>query len=143
MRVHPDSTGERKNGPQALGRSRGGRTTKVHLVATSYRCALKFLLTAGQRGDAPAGRELLGQFGRAPMRRCALRMDGAYEGNETRALALRLFLAAQKAYRRVFTRYDKLDAMFTAFLYLALIFDALGWREQALGRCGSEAGKNS
>ena len=30
-----------------------------------------------------------------------------------------------KAYRRVFTRYDKLDRMFLAFVFLALIFDAL------------------
>ena len=28
-----------------------------------------------------------------------------------------------KAYRRVFTRYDKLDVMFLAFVHLALIFD--------------------
>ena len=30
-----------------------------------------------------------------------------------------------KGYRRVFTRYDKLDVMFLAFVYLALISDAL------------------
>ena len=30
-----------------------------------------------------------------------------------------------KGYRRVFTRFDKLDAMFLAFVHLALIFDAL------------------
>ena len=116
---------------------------------------MKLLLTAGQRGDAPPGRELLRQLGRAPTRRCALLMDCAYEGNETRALARSLgyrpvvppnprvkpwrldrglyrrrneverLFRRLKAYRRVFTRYDKLDAMFLAFVHLALIFDAL------------------
>ena len=83
-------------------------------------------------------------------------MDRAYEGNETRALAVELGFAPVvppnpnrvepweydrityrrrneverlhrrlKGYRRVFTRYDKLDVMFLAFIYLALIFDAL------------------
>lgn len=83
-------------------------------------------------------------------------MDRAYEGNETRALAVepcfapvvppnpnrvepweydrltyrrrheveRLFRRL-KGYRRVFTRYDKLDVLFLAFVHLALIFDAL------------------
>lgn len=114
------------------------------------------MLTAGQRGDAPLGRELLRQLGRAPTRRCALLMDCAYEGNETRTLARSLgyvpvvppnplrkkpwrlnrrlyrrrneverLFRRLKGYRRVFTRYDKLDAMFLAFVHLALIFDAL------------------
>ena len=40
--------------------------------------------------------------------------------NEVERLFRRL-----KGYRRVFTRYDKLDVMFLAFVHLALIFDAL------------------
>ena len=31
----------------------------------------------------------------------------------------------RKGYRRVFTRYDKLDVLFLAFVHLTLIFDAL------------------
>ena len=30
-----------------------------------------------------------------------------------------------KRFRRIFTRYDKLDAIFLAFVYFALIIDAL------------------
>ncbi|MER7283402.1 IS5 family transposase [Dactylosporangium sp. NPDC000244] len=37
----------------ALGRSRGGRTTKVHLACEQGRKALLLLLTAGHRGDSP------------------------------------------------------------------------------------------
>ena len=33
IKVHPDGTGALKNGPQAIGKSRGGWNTKVHLVA--------------------------------------------------------------------------------------------------------------
>ena len=40
--------------------------------------------------------------------------------NEVERLFRRL-----KGYRRVFTRYDKLDVLFLAFVHLALIFDAL------------------
>ena len=40
--------------------------------------------------------------------------------NEVERLFRRL-----KGYRRVFTRYDKLDVLFLAFVQLALIFDAL------------------
>ena len=41
--------------------------------------------------------------------------------NEVERLFRRL-----KGYRRVLTRYDKLDVLFLAFVHLALIFDALG-----------------
>ena len=30
-----------------------------------------------------------------------------------------------KEYRRVFTRYDKLDALYAGFVFFAIIFDAL------------------
>ena len=85
-----------------------------------------------------------------------LLMDRAYEGNETRQLAVALgFLPVVpplstrvdpweydrelykrrnevervfrrlKGYRRVFTRFDKLDVMFAAFVVVALIIEAL------------------
>jgi transposase len=83
-------------------------------------------------------------------------MDTAYEGNETRQLALDLGLipvvpphpqriepwVVQKAwyrrrneierlfrrlkgFRRIFSRFDKLDVMFMAFLCFALVVEAL------------------
>jgi transposase len=86
----------------------------------------------------------------------ALIMDRAYEGDQTRQLALdlgytpvvppklgrlhpwsydkalyrrrneieRLFRRL-KGFRRIFSRFDKLDVMFTAFIYFALITEAL------------------
>jgi len=83
-------------------------------------------------------------------------MDRAYEGNETRQLALELgftpvvppnpnrvtpweydramyckrneverLFRRLKGFRRVFSRFDKLDVMFMAFIHFALIFEAL------------------
>jgi transposase len=112
-------------------------------------------LSPGQAHDAPEGRQLLLDFG--PLSEpCPLIMDRAYEGDDTRQLALdlgyepvvppksnrinpweynralyrkrneveRLFRRL-KGFRRVFSRFDKLDVMFTAFIHLALIFEAL------------------
>src|SRR3974377_2423890 len=145
----------KKNGAQAIGRSRGGWTTKIHMVAAAAGAALTSSLTPGQAGDAPAGRELLRQLPDLPAR-CRLLMDCAYEGNETRQLAFdlgfipvvpphplraepckvktawyrrrneieRLFRRL-KGFRRIFSRFDKLDVMFMAFLCFALVVEAL------------------
>ena len=49
VKVHPDGTGARKeNGPQAIGKSRGGWTTKIHLIATDARTAVMFPLSPRQ-----------------------------------------------------------------------------------------------
>ena len=83
-------------------------------------------------------------------------MDRAYEGNETRQLALELGFAPVvpplssrvdpweydkemykrrneverlfrrlKGFRRIFSRFEKLDVLFLGFILLALIYDAL------------------
>jgi transposase len=116
---------------------------------------LSFLLSAGQDGDGPRGRELLLATGR-PAQGCALVMDMAYEGDETRQLAVQLgfspvvppnprrlepwpldtalykrrneverLFRRLKGFRRIFTRFDKLDVIFAGFIQLALIFLAL------------------
>ncbi|WP_108033955.1 IS5 family transposase [Burkholderia mayonis] len=156
VKVHPDGTGAfKKNGPQAIGKSRGGWTTKIHMVAADARTAITFALSPGQAGDAPHGRALLERLG-PPNRPLHLLMDKAYEGNETRQLALdlgfipvvpplstrvepweydremykrrneveRLFRRL-KGFRRIFSRFDKLDLMFIAFINFALIVEAL------------------
>jgi hypothetical protein len=54
-------------------------------------------LSPGQAHDAPEGRELLKRLGK-PNRPLHLLMDRAYEGNETRQLALDL--ATHRSCRR-------------------------------------------
>ncbi|MEU0476367.1 IS5 family transposase [Streptomyces olivaceus] len=61
-RAHQHAAGARKKGRQAepepdnhaLGRSRGGLSTKVHLASDSRARPLALRVTAGQAGDAPA-----------------------------------------------------------------------------------------
>jgi transposase len=156
IKAHPDGTGAlKKNGPQAIGRSRGGCATKIHLVAANARCALKMALSPGQAADAPAGRALLREGGPAPAG-CPLLMDRACQGDETMALARELgcqpvvppsarrlhpweydrklyrqrnqierLFRRLKGYRRVFSRFDKLDVMFAGFVLFALVMQAL------------------
>ena len=156
VKVHPDGTGAlKKNGPQAIGKSRGGWSTKVHLVAANARTAITFALSPGQAHDAVQGRDLLAGLGPLP-EPLPLLMDSAYEDDQTRQLALdfgwipvvpprrtrlepweydrllyrrrneveRLFRRL-KGFRRIFSRFDKLDVMFLAFLHFALIVEAL------------------
>ncbi|WP_414079852.1 IS5 family transposase [Streptomyces sp. KN37] len=61
VRAHQHAAGARPKGApadepddHALGRSRGGLTTKIHLAADSRCRPLAFVLTPGQAGDAPA-----------------------------------------------------------------------------------------
>jgi len=46
----------------ALGRSRGGWTTKLHLACEQGRKALSLVLTGGQRGDSPQFATVLGRI---------------------------------------------------------------------------------
>ncbi|MGW7210749.1 transposase [Streptomyces sp. NPDC054837] len=43
----------------ALGRSRGGLTTKIHLAVDASFHVLEAVITAGQRGDAPVFTEVM------------------------------------------------------------------------------------
>ena len=49
----------KKEGDQALGRSRGGPTTKIHLICDALGNPLKFTLTGGQIHDVTAAPDLL------------------------------------------------------------------------------------
>ena len=125
------------------------------MVAADARTAITFSLSPGQAHDAPEGRKLLQRLGAQP-HQPRLIMDRAYEGNETRQLALdlgftpvvpplktrrdpwvynremyrrrneieRLFRRL-KGFRRIFSRFEKLDVIFLGFILFALICDAL------------------
>ncbi|MFE2136820.1 IS5 family transposase [Streptomyces sp. NPDC059466] len=74
VRAHQHAAGARKKVPHptnpdhAIGRSRGGLTTKVHLAADARCRPLAFVLTAGQAGDAPAFTTVMARL-RVPRRR--------------------------------------------------------------------------
>ena len=125
------------------------------MVAADARTAIQFSLSPGQAHDAPEGRKLLNRLGRQ-QERFALIMDRAYEGNETRQLALALgyepvvpplrtwvqpweydrelykrrneierLFRRLKGFRRIFSRFEKLDVLFLGFIVFALIVDAV------------------
>ena len=124
------------------------------MVAADARTAITFALSPGNAHDAPEGRELLRDLGSFPgmpvimdrayegneTRQLVLELEwfpwsrpspialipGSYDRalykkrNEIERLFRRL-----KGYRRIFSRFEKLDCVFLAFLCFALIVEAL------------------
>ena len=86
VKVHPDGTGAWKtNGPQSIGKSRGGWYGKIRMVSASDRQAMIFRLSGGQANDAPEGRALPESWA-DPVAGAPLAMDRACEGDKTRQL---------------------------------------------------------
>jgi Transposase DDE domain len=61
VRAHQHAAGAKKGGSedQAIGRSRGGLSTKIHMAVRGLGCPVRFTLTAGQKGDAPQATALI------------------------------------------------------------------------------------
>lgn len=125
------------------------------MVASDARTPVGFMLSAGNNHDAPQGCKLLELLGTAeegtplladkayegdktrdymvklgylpivpPKRNRKEPWDYDIEMYKRRNEVERLFRRL-KGFRRVFTRYDKLDTMFIGFLLIAFIADAL------------------
>lgn len=139
---------QKNEGPQALGRSRGGFTTKIHATCDSHGNPLRFILTGGQRSDfIPALDLLTGHKVQAvladrgydsdaivsaiaevgaeavipPKRNRKIQREYDTHLYKERNLVERLFNRL-KNFRRVATRYDKLDVTYLGFIYLAAIW---------------------
>ncbi len=98
----------------ALGRSRGGWTTKLHLACEQGRKVLAFVVTGGQRGDSPQFATVLGRVrvprpggGRPRTRPDRVLADKAYSSKANRAYLRRRGIACtipvkadQAAHRR-------------------------------------------
>ena len=142
-----------KNGSQskqALGRSRGGFSTKIHVLVDALGNPLRFILTGGQRNDSTQAEALLESY-----RAEHVIADRGYDTNafleiiaasdaeavippkKNRTVQrtydehlykerhlVECFINKIKWYRRIFTRYDKLARRFAAFLHIA---GALVW----------------
>ncbi|MDR3420654.1 MAG: IS5 family transposase [Xanthobacteraceae bacterium] len=60
VRAHQHAAGAKKGSEdQAIGRSRGGLSTKIHMAVRGLGCPVRFTLTAGQKGDAPQAAALI------------------------------------------------------------------------------------
>ena len=60
VRAHQHSAGARKKtAPQAIGRSRGGLTTKIHVLVDDLGNAVELMLTPGQADDLACAEQLI------------------------------------------------------------------------------------
>ena len=156
IKVHPDANGYlKKSGKQAIGRSKGGLTTKIHMIVCSYRDVLIFSLSSGASHDSQEGLKLVDKLKKTDTAVYFL-MDRAYEGEcmgnkveslnyisvvppksnrknpwnydrikyKERTVIERMFLRL-KRFRKINTRYDKIDEIFIGFIYFAIIVDKI------------------
>ena len=130
---------------QAIGRSRGGRTTKIHALTDTFCRPIALLLTGGHVADCTAADELLEQMTEATI----LHGDKGYDSNAVRAKieargaapnipprtnrrwkncfspclyrdrnAIERMFGRIKDFRRIATRYDRLAQNFLAAVAL-------------------------
>ncbi len=130
---------------QAIGRSRGGRTTKIHALTDRFCRPIAFLLTGGQVADCTAADTLLEQMPKTSI----LHGDKGYDTNAVRRKiedrgaapnippkanrrwkncfspflyrdrnAIERMFGRIKDFRRIATRYDKLARNFLAAVCL-------------------------
>ena len=127
---------------QALGRSRGGFSTKVHALTDALGYPIKFILTGGQESDIGQAENLL-----TGIQAGALLADKGYDADALLATLresnidavippkanrtvqrpcdwhvykerhrIECFFGKIKHYRRVFSRYEKLAVIYLSFL---------------------------
>ena len=145
-RAHQSSAGARKiSGPQAIGITRGGRNTKIHAVCDALGNPLRFVLTAGQRHDSKPVPELLdGLAAKAVLADKAYDSDKIVQSAQAQGMQVIIpckvnrkkqrvldthrykarhlvenLFQRMKVFRRVATRYDKLDVTFLGFVHIA------------------------
>ena len=133
---------------QAIGRSRGGRTTKIHALTDKHCRPIAFLLTGGQVADCVAADTLLDQMSTADL----VHGDKGYDTNAVRRKiedagaapnippksnrvwkncfspylyrnrnAIERMFGRLKDFRRIATRYDRLARNFHAAVCIAAV----------------------
>ena len=141
-----------KKGPQAIGKRRGGRTTKINAIVADVDLPIVRILSPGSASDAPEGQKLMPKVPKKIRKGKPLIMAKAYEGDECRKKArtcgmrpvvppksnrlkpwkydeelykkryiVECHFRNIKQYRRVFTRYDKRDETYNAFITIAKV----------------------
>ena len=148
IRAHPCAAGAAKaqdgQAQQALGRSRGGFSTKIHLSVDGLGNSLRFKLTAGQRHDitqaealvmgydsdyviadksydADAFRQLLHDSGAISVIPPRANRKHLYDYDEhlyKERHLVECFINKIKQFRRVFSRFEKLASRYLGFLNL-------------------------
>ena len=138
-----------KTADKAVGRTRGGLNTKLHAIVDGLGNPVEFMLSAGNDHDSVHAVELLKKveisgsnvladraYGAKAIRTYILEQGASYvippQSNISEPWPVdwwlykerhlvECFFQKLKWFRRIATRYDKLDASFLAFVYLASI----------------------
>ena len=149
VKVHESSNGGKKAKNKAVGRTKGGLNTKIHAIVDGLGNPVAFLLSPGNDNDSThaielmkktdiAGGNLLGDKAYGTKDILAyIQKHGATvvippKSNTKEPWPVDYFLYKErhlvecffqkiKWFRRVATRYDKLDVSFLAFVYMAAI----------------------
>ena len=149
------TSAQMKNGPKSIGKSRGGWNTKIRMVSASDRHTMIFRLSGGQARDAPEGRVLLESWDKPvanaplamdyayecdktrglvetlgmtpvvpPKANRKVKWDYNKDLYKLRTEVERLFRRL-KVYRRIHTRFKRLDVMFPGFLNFTLVVEMI------------------
>lgn len=148
VRVHQQAATAKGDRDNCLGRSRGGLTTKIHVLVDAQGLPIRRSFTAGQSHDGQAADDMLDRVATgiivladkaydADRIRASLREQGAFANIPPKATRrskpylstwlyrernlIERFFSKLKHFRRAATRYDKLAANFLAMVQLASI----------------------
>jgi transposase len=145
VRAHACAAGYGKNSQQeeALGRSKGGFTTKIHITTDALGNPLKFILTAGQRHDITQAKKLCENVFESTIiadkgydcddfvmtiidQKCSANIPSKSNRKKPRTYdadlyeyrhIIECFIGKIKHFRRVFSRFDKSAQSYLSFLH--------------------------
>jgi len=147
VRAHQHASGARRGEDRAIGKSRGGATTKIHMAADAHGNPIDFEITGGEVHDATAADKIIEKIGTAehliadkgydseairetarqagmnpviPRRSNSEKPNPEFDAYlyKLRHLVENLF-ARLKHFRSIATRFEKLARNFKAIIYLA------------------------
>lgn len=149
VKVHQSANGGKKTEDKAVGRTRGGLNTKIRTVVDGLGNPLYFQLSSGNVNDSEVAVDVLSNidisqsniladkaYGTNGILDYIQRRDSEYtippKANTVNPWRcdwvlykerhlIECFFQKLKCFRRIATRYDKLDVSFLAFVYLAAI----------------------
>jgi transposase len=150
VRAHQHASGARHGEERAIGKSRGGATTKIHIAADAHGNPIDFEITGGEVHDAKAASEIISKIEAAehiigdkgydsesirelarsngmkpviPRKSNSIKPNPEFDSHlyRQRHLVENLF-ARLKHFRAIATRYEKLARNFKSMIYLSCTF---------------------
>ena len=149
IRAHQHASGARRGEKRAIGKSRGGNTTKIHMVSDSYGYPISFEITGGEVHDSALALKLLDAVPKADYFICDKAYDSEKIRNYARSKSIKPIIprrknsskanpdfdsylyrlrhlvenifARLKHFRGIATRFEKLARNFKSVVYIACL----------------------